>query len=99
MWREIMAAGDMEFMTFQEGDQNVRVARNGDQIQVRVDDDDDTVQVDLPIAVVDALLAGDGDTLDIAGALEALQQLRGDIVRVTEGERQIRVWIDDRAEQ
>ncbi len=99
MWREIMAAGDGEFVAVEREDQTVRVARVGEQIQVRVDGTDESVRVDLPTVVVDALLSGDGDTLNIAAALDQLQDLRGDIVRVVENERQIRVWVDDQAEQ
>ena len=99
MWREIMAAGDSEFVAVEQEDRTVRVARLGDQIQVRVDGAEESVRVDLPTVVVDALLSGDGDTLNIAAALDELQTLRGDIVRVVENERQIRVWVDDRAEQ
>lgn len=99
-WQGVKDAGDAEFFTFQEDDRTVRVARAGDQIEVRLDgDDDETVRVDLPLALVDALLSGDGDTLNIAAALDQLSTLRGDIVRVTEDERQIRVWVDQQSAQ
>lgn len=98
-WQEILAVGDSEFVTVRSDEQTVRVARVGDQIQVRVTGDDENVRVDLPVLVVDALLSGDGETLNIDAALERLTELRGDIVRVVEDDRQIRVWVDDRAEQ
>ena len=69
MWQELMAAGDTEFVTIEQDDETVRVARVGDNIEVRVEETDEdgteTVEVQLPIAVVDALLSGDGDTLNI----------------------------------
>ena len=99
IWQEVRDAGDAEFLTFQEGDQTVRVARAGDRIQVRIEDDDETGLIDLPLAVVDALLSGDGETLNIAAAFDELSTIRGDIVRVTDGDRQIRVWVDERSEQ
>ena len=98
-WQEILAVGDSEFVTVQNDEQTVRVARTGDQIQVRVTGDDENVRVDLPVLVVDALLSGEGETLNINAALDRLRELRGDIVRVVEDERQIRVWVDDQAEQ
>lgn len=104
MWQELMEAGDTEFVTIEEDDETVRVARAGDNIEVRVEhaetgeDRTETVEVQLPIAVVDALLSGDGDTLNIAAAIEQLGGLRGDIVRVNEDDRQIRVWIDESAQ-
>ena len=99
MWQELRNAGDTEFVTAQQGDQMVRVARVGERIIVRIEEDDRTVRADLPVAVVDALLSGDGETLNITAALEELSTLRGDIINVTEEKRQIRVWIDDVAEQ
>ena len=99
MWQELMAAGDSEFATVQHEDQTVRVARVGERIEVRVHGDNGNVQVDLPTLVVDALLSGEGEMLNIAAALDRLSELRGDIVRVIEDERQIRVWVDENAEQ
>jgi len=103
LWRALTEVGDTEFVTVDGEDETVRVARVGDQITVRVEDRDEegseTVDVQLPIVVVDALLSGDGDTLDVRAAVERLGELRGDIVRVSEEERQIRIWIDELASQ
>ena len=101
MWNDIKNAGNAEFVALQQEDQTVRVSRAGDQIEVRVTgaNDAETVRIDLPLVVVDALLSGDGDTLNLPAAIEQLNQLRGDIVRVTEDERQIRVWLDEQPVQ
>jgi len=101
MWRGITDAGDVDLVAMQHEDQTVRVSRDGDQMQVRVDntENDETVHIDVPVVVVDALLSGDGDTLNIPAAIEELGQLRGDVVRVTEAARQIRVWIDEQSVQ
>ena len=98
MWQEVKAVGDSEFVSFEKDDQTVRVARVGEQLQIRVEGDE-TVLVDFPLAVVDALLSGDGETLNVAAAIAALGELRGDIVRVTEDDRQIRVWVDELSTQ
>ena len=100
-WQGIKDAGDAEFVTVRKEERTVRVARAGDQIEIRVEDveDDETVRVDLPLALVDALLSGEGETLNVAAALDLLSTLRGDIVRVTEEERQIRVWVDQQSVQ
>ena len=101
MWSGITDAGDVEFVAMEQEDRTVRVSRAGDQMEVRVDnaENDEMVRIDLPVVVVDALLSGDGDTLNIPAAIEQLGQLRGDIVRVTEPARQIRVWIDEQSVQ
>ena len=101
-WQGVKDAGDAEFVTIREEERTVRIARAGDQIEIRVEhvaDDAETVRVDLPLALVDALLSGEGETLNIAAALDQLSTLRGDIVRVTEEERQIRVWVDEQSVQ
>ena len=99
MWQEIQDAGDTEFITIREAEETIRVARIGERIDVRVEESDETMRVELPVSVVDALLSGDGDTLDLAAAIEQLHDMRGDIAHVSEDDRQIRVWIDELAQQ
>jgi hypothetical protein len=68
-------------------------------ILVRVTDrdgnGDNEVRVEIPVPVVDALLSGDGDTLNIRAAVDELSMLRGELVRVIESDNNIRVWIDE----
>ena len=99
VWQSIKDAGNAEFVTVAAEERTVRISRAGDQIEVRVEGDDETVRVDLPLVLVDALLSGEGETLDVAAAIDQLSTLRGDIVRVTEEERQIRVWVDEQSVQ
>ena len=102
VWQELVNVGDTEFVTIEQDDETVRVARAGDNIEIRVEqrdgDGDETVYVQIPVAVVDALLSGDSDKLNIRAVIQQLSVLRGDIVRVTENDRQIRVWIDEVAQ-
>ena len=98
MWRELRDVGDVEFVTIQHEGQDVRIARAGEIILVNVSDsdgDDESVRVEIPVPVVDALLSGDGDTLNIRAALEELSMLRGELVRVIESDNNIRIWIDE----
>ncbi len=53
------------------------------------------VRVEIPVPVVDALLSGDGDVLNVRAALQELSQLRGELVRVIETDSNIRIWIDE----
>ena len=98
MWRELRDVGDVEFVTIQYEGQDVRIARAGEIILVNVSDsdgDDESVRVEIPVPVVDALLSGDGDTLNIGAAIEELSLLRGELVRVIESDNNIRIWIDE----
>ena len=96
LWAELKNAGDAEFVTVEEADETVRVAREGDWLRVRVDkngEDGEHVKVDIPIAVVDALLSGDGESFNLLAAITELEGSTGDIVRVEDGEQTVRVWI------
>ena len=53
------------------------------------------VQVRVPVRVVDALLSGAGETLDVRAAIQELSSLRGEMVQVIHPEARIRVWIDE----
>ena len=98
MWRELRDVGDVEFVTIQYEGQDVRIARAGEIILVNVSDsdgDDESVRVEIPVPVVDALLSGDGDTLNIGAAIEELSLLRGELIRVIESANNIRIWIGE----
>lgn len=98
MWQELRAVGDVEFATIQHEGNDVRIAREGDTILVRVSaegDNDEDVRVEVPVRVVDALLSGDGDVLNIRAAIQELSTMRGEMVRVIEANNNIRVWIDE----
>jgi hypothetical protein len=99
IWQELKNAGDTDFVSVEEDDQTVKVARRGDLVQVRVDSRSghEQVHVDLPVSLVDAALGGEGGTLDVKGLVRELQKRRGDIVRVTDKDTSVRVWIDETA--
>lgn len=99
MWYQLRDTSDMNFLTFEEANQTLRVARVGNQIEVRVNGSNGNVQANLPVTIVDALLASEGDTLNISAAIAELKNLRGDIININEDSRQVRVWIDEVTEQ
>jgi hypothetical protein len=98
-WQELKGVGDVDFVTIEDKDQKVRVSRVGNLVVVKVDGapGKDQVSVEVPVDVVDALLSGEGDELNIAKALLVLQKRRGDIVRVVDKDSTVRVWIDERS--
>lgn len=57
------------------------------------------VNARFPIAVLDALLSGNGDELNLEAALNALvEHGTGELVTIRDGETSVRVWIDQNAE-
>lgn len=99
MWKELRAAGDTDIVTVEDDDETVRVSRKGDLVQVRVSkaSEKEEVHVDLPVNLVDAVLAGAGDSVDVKAVIRELRNQRGDIVRVTDATSAVRIWIDESA--
>lgn len=103
IWEAVRGAGDAQLITVEEQDKRISVARKGDLIEVIIVEadqrgpvsNDERVRAEIPVPVVDALLSGDGDTLNVRAALKELQGRRGDVVRVEDGSKRIRVWIDE----
>ena len=77
----------------------LRNTAEGELMVVRVDsrERDEEVAVEVPLSLVDALLAPEGDVLDFEAAIQHLEGVRGDIVRVKGGDGTVRVWIDENA--
>jgi len=104
VWSSIRNSKDMDFVTVESGDENVRVAKSGRNLIVRVNDGDSdeghgTVDVKVPIEVVDALLQAPEGQLNVKAAIQALAQFgTGDIVQVQDGNSKVRIWIDDRSD-
>ena len=100
MWQELRSAPDSELVSVEDKDGRGRVSvrRQGDQILVEADDDDDkgAVRVQVPVNAVDALFSDEGQELNLKGAIEELKTLRGDIVRVDDGDTKVRIWIDEK---
>jgi hypothetical protein len=96
IWSELKKAGNAEFVTVQQKNETVHVAKEGNYILVKITEGKKPkVDLKVPVGVVDALLAGSGDELDIKGALVAMQkQNAGEILTMNDNETQVRIWID-----
>lgn len=98
MWRELKAAGEAELASVESDDETVVIRRDGDVVKVEVAEGrkGTEVFVEIPVDVIDALLEGDGNELDVLGALDRLKDRRGELVRVADGETRVRIWIDEK---
>jgi hypothetical protein len=97
IWKELKNAGDTDLVSVDEEDEHVTVGRKGDVVQVRVTNerDEEQVHVDVPVNLVDAMLAGDSESVDVQAVIRELRSRRGDIVRVTDKDSAVRIWIDE----
>jgi len=94
-------APDGEYVTVEDLDERVRIAKEGRYVTVHVEDDrpGDTVDVRVPVAVLDALVSGDGDELDLLAAVRALgEHGEAELVTVEESDSTVRIWIDGKNE-
>ena len=110
-WKALAEVGDAELVTVESEDENIRVMRKGDLVQVFVDNKakpgkdgkpakgGEEVRVEVPVSLVDAFLSGEGEEGNIQAAVAELQKRRGDIVRVKDDDSNVRVWIDEQNTQ
>jgi hypothetical protein len=97
VWTELKASGDVDLVTVEDKDETVKVARKGDLVLVKVDRlGKEEVNVEIPVSLVDALFSTEGEELNVKAALLELQKRRGDIVRVSDANSKVRVWIDEK---
>jgi hypothetical protein len=96
----IRTTGDNEFVTVESKQENVRVAKAGGYLIVQVLEGRDAakkVDVKIPFTVVEAMLSGGQDELDVLAGLRALSA-HGDVelVTVNEPKSTVRIWVDSR---
>ena len=97
----VRSSVDGEFVTVQNKDSDVRVAKQNGYLLVHVFDKNrpkkSQVDVKVPMKVVEALLSGNKDELDLVAGLHALSS-QGDteLVLVKDEENTVRIWLDSK---
>jgi hypothetical protein len=98
----VRTSKDGEFVTVQNKDSDVRVAKQNNYFLVHVVDRKHAskkshVEVKIPMKVVDALFSAGKDELDLVAGLRALST-QGDteLVSVKDDENTVRVWLDSK---
>ena len=97
-WHEIREEGDMEFVSIQGRDGNVRIFVEGQYLLVQPDRKNKSkVDIRIPLKVVDAMLSGKGEELNLTAAVKALRDSGiKDIITVQDEDTSVRIWIDDK---
>jgi hypothetical protein len=95
----IRRAEDGEYVAVDGVDEKVRVNKSGGYFVIDVDDhgeDHEQVKVRMSLAVLDALLSGGTDELNLEAAARELRNHSGeDLVSVVSDDETVRIWIDD----
>jgi DNA-binding protein YbaB len=97
-WLELAKAGDAELVSVQEKNEKVSVRRSAGKLLVNVDKTTprEQVRIEIPASVVDAFFSASGDEVNLKAALDAMQHIRGDLVKVDDSKSSVRIWIDEK---
>jgi hypothetical protein len=97
IWRELAEGPDATYVTVNERDSKVRIAKRGSYLVMEANDrvQGEDVQARIPLTVMRALLSGPGDELNLGAALEALaREGAGELITVTGIDETVRIWVD-----
>ena len=97
----VRTTADGEFVKVESPEEDVRVAKEGDHMLIRVRDNHhhaQRVDVRVPMAVVNAMLSASKDELDLVAGVRALSAY-GDtaLVTVDDKDESVRIWVDSRS--
>jgi hypothetical protein len=101
LFEAVRSSKDGEFVTVQSNEADISVMKKEGMLYVHVHDKNkpkhSEVEVKVPLKVVEALLSGSKDELDIVAGLHALAG-QGDVelVSVKDDDNTIRVWLDSK---
>jgi hypothetical protein len=98
IWEAVREQGDTDFVTVETQKDHVRVSLRDNYLIVQASEESKTqVDVMIPAEVVDALLSGPGDELNLLSAIRALEASGSrEIVSVRDRDTTVRVWIDEK---
>jgi hypothetical protein len=105
MWDEVQNRPDATYVTVDEKDSKVRIAKKGDYLHIIAQDRDgkrghgENVEMKIPLEVVSALLSGRGDEFNVGAAIQALARRgEGELVTVDGDDETVRIWVDNASE-
>ena len=93
--KQLERAEGSKFLTSRHEDGTVRVERQDQHYKVDIHGQGVSAQATISVVLVQALLSGETETLNIDAGVNVLRKLRGEVIRVDESNRHIRVRIDE----
>ena len=108
----VREAQDNEYVTVDSKHETVRVAKQNGFVVIKVQEQGESakhvshdgkpghaseVDVKIPFPVVEALLSGDKDEIDVLAGLRALDKFQDlDLVTVNDEDSSVRIWVDSK---
>ena len=99
MLSAVRDAADGEYVTVDGPDENVRIRKENGVLLIDVDERDETpeqVHVKIRMDVLDAMLSGDPDQIDLLAGLRKMGEDQGDLVTVYSDDETVHIWVDDK---
>jgi len=101
IWNEVRNRPDATYVTVEERDSKVRIAKRGDYLHIVSQEHHgrrgggENVEMKIPLEVVSALLSGKGDEMNVGAAIQALARRgEGELVTVNGDDETVRIWVD-----
>ncbi|PWT90646.1 MAG: hypothetical protein C5B54_06795 [Acidobacteria bacterium] len=100
VWSALKQEGDNEYVSVESDDTNLHVKKEGNYLIVRTDEKSKSqVDIQIPVSVVDAMLSGQDDELNLMAALQALKDSKvKDFISIKDEDTTVHVWIDENNE-
>ena len=98
LWSALKEEGDVEFLTVEKRGENVRIFTQGKFLMVQsTKESEGKVNIRIPLAIMDAMLSGPSDRLNLAAAVKALKESGvRELISIESDDSKVLVWIDDR---
>lgn len=106
-WRELQDGPDATFLTVNDPQSKVRIAKRGGYLEIKAVEPRATdqggkaenVEARIPLSVMAALLSGSGDQLNVNAAFDELARFgEGELLTVTSDAETVRIWVDHASE-
>lgn len=101
MWRGLRDKRDTPWVTTDSRDGKVRIAKRGGYLHIQAEERTagrEEAEIRIPATVVDALLSGNDDELELGAAISALARHgEGELVAVNSENETVRIWVDGRS--
>lgn len=100
-WETLKSQGNADLVSIETRWERVKVGLEGGYLIATCEDrSQGEVDVRIPSSIIDALLSGSGDDLDLRSALRALRNGgTQELVSIRDRDSSVRIWVDDQAGQ